>query len=309
MRPRSTRCSPTSPRSPTPRAAFLEDNGDNLIRLGEVSPPSSGSSRSTPRVPLPHRRHRQRRQAPGRGVPRLHPAHRAGDAAQPAPGLHPQDVPRVADDRGPNCLKLPNPPWSQANPVPHQPNLNDGVDEPTGKGTSRSRHRGYDRAGRPARQRPGVRDAAEVPARSRPRPHRRRRPDLGALLLVGPMARGAEVSAMSLLGQEDRASTSSSCSSSSSSRRWRPASSWSRSATSRSAQKNYKAEFVDATGVVKGDDIRIAGVKVGSVKDVEIVDRTRALVTFSGPGRDPGHGGDPRRRSATATWSASATSR
>jgi phospholipid/cholesterol/gamma-HCH transport system substrate-binding protein len=45
--------------------------------------------------------------------------------------------------------------------------------------------------------------------------------------------------------------------------------------------KEYKAEFVDATGVVKGDDIRIAGVKVGVVKGVEIVDRTRALVTFS----------------------------
>ena len=47
-----------------------------------------------------------------------------------------------------------------------------------------------------------------------------------------------------------------------------------------SGSKEYKAEFVDATGVVKGDDIRIAGVKVGSVSDVEIVDRTRALVTF-----------------------------
>ena len=45
--------------------------------------------------------------------------------------------------------------------------------------------------------------------------------------------------------------------------------------------KEYKAEFVDATGVVKGDDIRIAGVKVGVVKDVEIVDRTRAMVSFS----------------------------
>ncbi|MEP9362316.1 MlaD family protein [Nocardioides sp. CN2-186] len=43
----------------------------------------------------------------------------------------------------------------------------------------------------------------------------------------------------------------------------------------------YKAEFVDATGVVKGDDVRIAGVKVGSVKDIQVVDRTRALVTFS----------------------------
>jgi len=44
--------------------------------------------------------------------------------------------------------------------------------------------------------------------------------------------------------------------------------------------RQYKAEFVDATGVVKGDDVRIAGVKVGTVQDVEIVDRTRALVTF-----------------------------
>lgn len=43
----------------------------------------------------------------------------------------------------------------------------------------------------------------------------------------------------------------------------------------------YQAEFVDATGVVKGDDVRVAGVKVGTVKGVEIYDRTRALVTFS----------------------------
>lgn len=43
----------------------------------------------------------------------------------------------------------------------------------------------------------------------------------------------------------------------------------------------YKAVFSDATGVVKGDDVRIAGVKVGSVKDIEVVDRTRALVTFT----------------------------
>jgi phospholipid/cholesterol/gamma-HCH transport system substrate-binding protein len=47
-----------------------------------------------------------------------------------------------------------------------------------------------------------------------------------------------------------------------------------------SDSKEYKAEFVDATGVVKGDDIRIAGVKVGSVSEVEVIDRTRALVTF-----------------------------
>ncbi|QNN51363.1 MCE family protein [Nocardioides mesophilus] len=44
--------------------------------------------------------------------------------------------------------------------------------------------------------------------------------------------------------------------------------------------KAYKAVFSDATGVVNGDDVRIAGVKVGTVQDIEIVERTRALVTF-----------------------------
>ena len=47
------------------------------------------------------------------------------------------------------------------------------------------------------------------------------------------------------------------------------------------ATREYKAVFVDATGVVKGDDVRVAGVKVGTVDDVEVVDRTRALVTFT----------------------------
>jgi phospholipid/cholesterol/gamma-HCH transport system substrate-binding protein len=43
----------------------------------------------------------------------------------------------------------------------------------------------------------------------------------------------------------------------------------------------YKAVFADATGLNKGDEIRVAGVKVGTVKGIEISDRTRALVTFS----------------------------
>jgi phospholipid/cholesterol/gamma-HCH transport system substrate-binding protein len=44
--------------------------------------------------------------------------------------------------------------------------------------------------------------------------------------------------------------------------------------------KEFKAVFSDATGVVNGDDVRVAGVKVGNVEDVEIVDQTKALVTF-----------------------------
>jgi len=42
----------------------------------------------------------------------------------------------------------------------------------------------------------------------------------------------------------------------------------------------YHAIFSDATAVVEGDDVRIAGVRVGSVTDIEIVDRDQAEVSF-----------------------------
>ncbi|MFT4262429.1 MAG: MlaD family protein [Nocardioides sp.] len=45
--------------------------------------------------------------------------------------------------------------------------------------------------------------------------------------------------------------------------------------------ESYKAVFAEATGMAKGDDVRIAGVKVGTVKDIRITDRTHALVTFT----------------------------
>ena len=46
------------------------------------------------------------------------------------------------------------------------------------------------------------------------------------------------------------------------------------------SSKQYKAVFTDATGVVKGDDVRVAGVKVGNVQKIEVFGRTHALVTF-----------------------------
>jgi phospholipid/cholesterol/gamma-HCH transport system substrate-binding protein len=109
----------------------------------------------------------------------------------------PQDQPRLGEDRGGTCVNLPNPPGSQANPARRQPNFDDGVDEPTGKGTSRAAtgyaldtslfgDPGY--AGSTAEAdllrdllAPGLGlTASDVP-------------DLG-LLLVGPMVRGATVS-------------------------------------------------------------------------------------------------------------------
>jgi phospholipid/cholesterol/gamma-HCH transport system substrate-binding protein len=44
---------------------------------------------------------------------------------------------------------------------------------------------------------------------------------------------------------------------------------------------DYKAVFSDVTGLTKGDDVRIAGVRVGSVKDIAVHDRDKAIVTFS----------------------------
>ena len=44
--------------------------------------------------------------------------------------------------------------------------------------------------------------------------------------------------------------------------------------------KEYRAVFSDVTGVVNGDDIRIAGVKVGSVGEIEIHQKNKAIVTF-----------------------------
>jgi phospholipid/cholesterol/gamma-HCH transport system substrate-binding protein len=46
------------------------------------------------------------------------------------------------------------------------------------------------------------------------------------------------------------------------------------------SRDTYKAVFTDVTGVAKGDDVRIAGVSVGAISGVEIVQKDKALVTF-----------------------------
>ncbi len=69
----------------------------------------------------------------------------------------------------------------------------------------------------------------------------------------------------------------------------------------------YHAVFTDVTGLESGDDIRVAGVRVGQVEGIRIKDRTLAEVTFmSAPAVRCSPG--PTRSSATATWSGSGTS-
>ena len=174
---------------------FLAENGDNLIRLGEVSaaqlrvfakyapeyPCLTGGIVTAGEMQAEAFRgftlHIVLEQLP----------------VQPT-GYGPEDSPRFGETRGPNCLNLPNPPWSQSNPVRHQPNMNDGVDEPTGKGTSRvAPGYGYSTSGlgyagssaESAMLNSLLAPTLGVSARDVP--------DLGALL-VAPMARGAEVS-------------------------------------------------------------------------------------------------------------------
>ncbi len=48
-----------------------------------------------------------------------------------------------------------------------------------------------------------------------------------------------------------------------------------------SETEDYTARFSDATLLLPGDDVRIAGVRVGQVEEVGIVDRKQAEVTFS----------------------------
>jgi phospholipid/cholesterol/gamma-HCH transport system substrate-binding protein len=104
-----------------------------------------------------------------------------------------KDKPRYGADIGAQCGNLPHPPWNQKNPFTDVPNLDDGIDEPNGKGTMRAAAgaTGYSAlsyVGTTAETdvinelfAPGMgMSADEVP-------------DLGALLL-GPAARGAEVS-------------------------------------------------------------------------------------------------------------------
>ena len=172
---------------------FLDQNGDNLIRLSQVSAEQLRVfAKYAPEFPCLTK-----------GI--VNAGHLQAEAfrnftlhnvLEPLPhqprGYNANDVPRLGEDRGPNCLHLPNPPWSQSNPVRHQPDMNDGVDEPTGKGTSRVAPNYY-RSGAGlvgSSQESELLKSLLGPALGLATDDV---PDLG-VLLVGPMARGAEVS-------------------------------------------------------------------------------------------------------------------
>jgi len=173
---------------------FLQTNGDNLIRLGEVSEPSVRMlAKYAPQFSCLTRGLVNVGKLQAEAF-RNFTLHIVLETIPNQPrAYNVNDKPRFGEDRGPTCLNLPNPPWSQENPVRAQPNFDDGVDEATGKGTSRvapgpwfRSNEGY--AGTPGESAllksllaPGLGVTTDDV------------PDLGPLLL-GPLARGAEVS-------------------------------------------------------------------------------------------------------------------
>src|SRR6478735_3873754 len=117
---------------------FLDENGDNLIRLSDVSQEQLRVfAKYAPEFTCLTRgivTAGSRQAEAFRGFV----LHIVLETLPNQPRAYgPQDKPHFGEDRGPNCLHLPNPPWNQSNPVRHQPDFNDGVDEPTGKGTDR----------------------------------------------------------------------------------------------------------------------------------------------------------------------------
>ena len=76
-------------------------------------------------------------------------------------------------------------------------------------------------------------------------------------------------------------------------------------------QTVYRAQFTDVAGLVEGDEVRIAGVRVGQVIGIGLADRTDRPVAEVELEVDADVPLPPasRRPSATATSSASATSR
>lgn len=172
---------------------FTRANGDNLVRLGDLSAAQlEVFARYAPGYPclLGGIVGAGKRQAEAFRGFTLHIVLETLPHQPRAYG--PQDAPVYGDKRGYYCGRLPSPPWSQSNPVTHQPDFVDGIDEPTGKGTSRV---GPGWSGTAAGFAGGREESALLKSLLAPGlgVSATDVPDLG-VLLVGPMARGAEVS-------------------------------------------------------------------------------------------------------------------
>ena len=171
---------------------FLQQNGDNIIRLGELGQAQLPTfAKYSPEYPCLLR-------GQVNWIPQMnsgwrgHTLHINLETLPRQPrGYTPGDDPRYGADDGPHCETLPSPPYSQANPGPQPPEseVDDGVDESYGK---RRAAPAFDLtsgfAGTAAER--SVVNAFAAPVMGVPTDGV---PDV-ATLLFGPLARGAEVS-------------------------------------------------------------------------------------------------------------------
>lgn len=170
---------------------FLDENGDNLIRLSDVSQEQLAVfAKYAPEFTCLTKgivTAGSRQAEAFRGFV----LHITLETLPNQPRAYgPQDKPHFGEDSEPHCGSLPNPPWNQNNPFRNQPNFDDGVDEPTGKGTGRVAPNQFFRTSAGTAEESDLLRSLLGPVLGVSPSDV---PDLG-LLLVGPMARGAEVS-------------------------------------------------------------------------------------------------------------------
>lgn len=118
--------------------AFLDANGEKLRELGDLSVPTLRAvarySSTIPCMAAGIVKAQGRLAEAFRG----YELHIVLETLQDQPRKYTKDdAPIFADDRGPNCLGLPDIPWNQQNPFPPLPSLNDGIKGNTGKGNLR----------------------------------------------------------------------------------------------------------------------------------------------------------------------------
>ena len=177
--------------------SFFEANGDNLILLGDLSETQTRLfAKYAPEYPCLMKGivNAAKRQAETFRGFTLH-INLETLPNQPR-AYDPGDTPVNGETRGPNCVGLPAPSDTQARPFSNPPNLKDGVNRPTGKGTSRvvpgfgvmslPGSNGY--VGSPAES--AILRGLIGPAVGTSPDYL----DYLSVLLIGPMARGAEVS-------------------------------------------------------------------------------------------------------------------
>ncbi len=118
--------------------SFLDANADRLRRLGELSVPTlQAVARYAPIFPCLSRAiviSQGRLAEAFRG----YELHIVLETLKDQPRAYTAaDKPIFGTDTGPNCRTLPNTPYSQQNPAPPLPALNDGMNGNTGKGNNR----------------------------------------------------------------------------------------------------------------------------------------------------------------------------